>query len=347
MQAALSNTNRKKSDHPTLLQRGLSHLQRFITKFNNDWVMSAAAGLAYNLMVAVVPIAIALISVLGLTLGRLDPAAQAQLVASIEHIFPSELATKNILQPAIIALSKSAGILGVIAIISAIFGGSRLFVAIEGSFDIFYQTRPRKVIAQNVMAILMMLVFIALTPLMVFASSVPALILSLAQNSTLNKLPGVAQLMQNGFLLSAAGILGSLIVCWILLENIYLVIPNRKISLKKSWLGAAIGAILLQIFLSLFPLYIAHFMGSYQGDVGFAIIFLVFFYYCAVILLSGAEINAYFAEKIQPLPDNVAVVIYEATTRSGKIATADHDSSNRQENTATENRDTSTEKSPE
>lgn len=294
------------SEHTNVLVKDTQHVREFLTKFNNDWVMSSAAGLAYNLMVAFVPLAIALIAILGFVLGALNPAAQTQLIDRLQQIFPSTISGHGVLQPALTSLSRSAGLLSVIAVLGALFGSSRLFIAIEGYFDIIYRTCPRKFIAQNVMAFLMLLLFIILTPLMVFASSAPALILSLLQNSALNQIPGIVQLAHNGLILSTASILGSLLVSWILFETIYIVVPNQKISFKNSWKGAIVAAVLLQIFLLLFPLYITHFMGSYTGAAGFAVIFLIFFYYFAVILLLGAEVNAYFAEHIPPLHDNIA-----------------------------------------
>ncbi|MGH2479863.1 MAG: YihY/virulence factor BrkB family protein, partial [Ktedonobacteraceae bacterium] len=232
-----------------------------------------------------------------------------------QHIFPSTLSS-NLLQLALASLNRHAGFLGLLAIITAIFGGSRLFISIEGYFAIIYRTTPRKIIAQNVMAFLMLLLYIVLTPLMIFASSVPALLLVLVQNSALNQIPGVTRLAQNSLLLSTGSILGSLVVSWILFEAIYLIVPNQKISFKKSWMGAVVSAILLQLFLFLFPLYITHFMGNYTGEAGFLVIFLLFFYYFAVILLLGAEINAYFVEGVPALPDNVAAVLRDACARS-------------------------------
>src|SRR5205809_315953 len=76
-------------------------------------------------------------------------------------------------------LSKNAGFLAIIAVLIAIFGGSRLFVSIENYFDIIYHTRPRDVIRQNIMALAMLLLFVILVPLMVFASSIPALVQSI------------------------------------------------------------------------------------------------------------------------------------------------------------------------
>jgi membrane protein len=325
MQTTLSNKGEPGSKLLAFFKKELRPVQDFITKLNNDWAMSSASALAYNLIVAIVPIAVALLSGLGFTVGRLNPDVQAQLVIRLEEILPFSSFTESLLQPALISLSRNAGFLSVIAIFASIFGGSRLFVSIEGYFDIIYRVRTRKVIAQNVMAISMMLVFLVLIPVMVFASSVPALLAALFENAAINYLPAVVFLAQSGFLLSALSILASLMASWILLETIYMVVPNQKISFKQSWPGAAVAAILLQVFLLLFPLYITHFMGSYQGTAGFVIILLVFFYYFAVILFLGAEINAYFVKKIPPLPDNIAAVLCEAVGEPEQEASKNED----------------------
>ncbi len=104
----------------------------------------------------------------------------------MQKIFP---ASGDFLKLALASLSKNAGPLVVIAVLLAIFGGSRLFVSIEGYFDVIYHTRPRSVIKQNIMAIVMLLIFIVLTVPMVFAASIPALLQSLIQNSVLNQIP--------------------------------------------------------------------------------------------------------------------------------------------------------------
>jgi YihY family inner membrane protein len=311
MQVTLPDTN-KDYQHSSTVEKGTRHFHEFFAKFNHDWMMLSAAGLAYSLMVAVVPIGIAIIAVLGFTLGSMNPGAQAQILDRIRNIFPSAISSQNVLQPALTRLSMSAGFLTVLAVVFAIFGGSRLFVAIERCFDIVYRTHPRKAIPQNVMALLMMLVFIVLTPVMVFASLAPALILSLVRNSTISQLPGITQLVHNGFVLSVASILGSTIVAWILFQATYMAVPNQRVSFKHSWKGAIVAAILLELFLALFPFYITHFMRSYTGVAGFAVIFLLFFYYFALILLLGAQVNAYFAENVGPLPNTLAVVLLDA-----------------------------------
>src|SRR6266513_4777820 len=262
-------------------QKDVKTLQAFWTKFNNDWVMNFAAGLAFNLITAIFPIAIAIIAIAGLFFGSFDPSFQGNLIHSIENIFPQQISSGHILEPALKSLSKNAQFLVIIAVLIAIFGGSRLFVSIENYFDIIYHTRPRDVIRQNIMALGMLLVFVILVPLMVFASSIPALVQSILKATPVSQVPG------NGFIFTALGIFTALLITWVLFEAIYIVVPNQHISFRNSWLGAVVAAVLLQLYLLLFPLYVAHFLVSYTdkiaGTTGLLVILLFFFYYFAVI----------------------------------------------------------------
>ena len=283
-------------------------LKEFFTKFNNDWVMNFASGLAFNLLTSIFPIVIAIISIAGFFVGSLNPAGKQMLIDNITHAFPPPISNQNVLQPALNSLSKEAGFLSIIAILLAIFGGSRLFVTMEGYFDIIYHTRPRDVIPQNIMAVLMLLLFVVLTPLMVLAPSGPALLLSLLQATPLGSIPG------SKIIFGLGGPLGGVLVAWILFEAIYIVVPNQRISFRNSWVGALVAAIALEIYLLLFPFYVSHFLTSDTGTVGFAVILLFFFYYFAVILLLGAEINAYFREGVRVTPDNIPVMIHKLTS---------------------------------
>jgi uncharacterized BrkB/YihY/UPF0761 family membrane protein len=103
-----------------------------------------------------------------------------------------------------------------------------------------------------------------------------------------------------------------------LFEAMYIVVPNQKIRWKQSWKGALLAAFLLEIFLILFPFYITHFMGSYTGIMGFILIFLFFFYYFAVILLVGAEVNAFYVEGVRALPDTLANFIHRKANEEEK-----------------------------
>jgi YihY family inner membrane protein len=240
---------------------------------------------------------IALLALIGLFLGRLDSAAQDLTIKQLSHLFPAVTSSQKIIQPALRQLTKDSGILGIFAIVVSIFNGSRLFLFLQGCFDLIYHVRPRNVIVQNALSVVMVLLFVILVPIMVLASSLPAIASSLLQKTP------------EGLLLSVSGIVSGLIGAYVLFQVIYMVVPNQKISFRKSWRGAVVAAVLLELYLVLFPLYVTTFLGSFASAVG-VLILLIFFYYFALILFLGAEVNAFFAQGVRSTPYDVPTMIH-------------------------------------
>ena len=60
--------------------KDIKPLQTFMTKFNNDWSPSLASFIAYSLLTAMLPIAVALFGILGLVLGN-----NSSLTSTIAH----------------------------------------------------------------------------------------------------------------------------------------------------------------------------------------------------------------------------------------------------------------------
>ena len=290
-------------------EKSTRSLRDFFNKFNNDWAMGFASALAFNLITAILPILMAIVAVLGFTVGNLDPAAEQQLIANLQSLFPD---SGTFLSIAFATLKRDAGLFTTVAILLALFGGSRLFVSMEGYFDIIYHTRTRSLLKQNLMALVMLLIFMVLTAPMMVAASIPAVLQVILQHTLITQLPA------HGFFFGLLSILVSLAISWVLFEAVYIVVPNQRVSFRDSWLGAVVAAVLLQLYLSLFPLYITHFLFSFTdktaGTTGLLVILLFFFYYFAVILLLGAEINAFFAEKIKATPDNLANMVHSLTS---------------------------------
>ena len=283
-------------------------IKQFFTKFNNDWVMNFASGLAFNILTAIFPILIALLAIFGLVVGSLAPGSEQQLITGIQNAFPQQIQAGHLLQPVFNSLNRNAGPLLIIAVLTALFGGSRLFVTLEGYFDIIYHTRPRNVIRQNIMAFVMLLLFIVLVPIIVFGAALPALVVSLLKATPLNNFPG------SGLLFTLIGIGFGLLLACLFFEAIYIVVPNQHISIRNSWMGAVVAAVGVEIYLVLFPFYVTHFMNTYTGTAGFAVILLFFFYYFAVILLLGAEVNAFFAERVRATPADIPTMIHQMTS---------------------------------
>lgn len=285
-------------------KKDVKPFQQFLTKFTNDWSFNLAGALAYNFLLSTFPIVVAILAILGFVLG-----AVGQNVTSIEnsiaHSLPASLNAGPIIHAIGLSLNKSSGILLIISIVSAIIFGSRLFIVIEGMFCIVYHVRPRKPIPQNLMAIGMLIAFIIYIPVAALVSSVPTFI-----NTILKNAPA------GSFFTGVVGILFGVLVSFILFLLIYIVVPNQHIEFKHSWLGSLIAAIALEIYLILFPLYVRFSLNSAAGAIGATVILIVFFYYFGIILFLGAEVNAYFSEHVQPLPNDLATFV---STMAGRI----------------------------
>jgi len=289
--------------------KSFQSLQAFWAKINNDWIFNFASGLAYTLIVALIPIIIATIALAGLIYGGLDPSAKADIIKFIQNAFPPPIPSKEIVSLALDSLNKSAGLLGAIAVIVAVIGGSGLFITMEGYFDIIYRTRTRSFIAQYVMAISMILLFVLIMPLIIFADSLPALLNALLKTTPISQIPGYNTFVGLG------SILAGTFITWGLIEIIYLVVPNKHISFRKSWFGALLAAVAIQAYLLLFPFYVTRFLSGYSGTIGFVLIFLFFYYYFALILLIGAEINAFFGEGIPPTAGNLPRIVQDQASQ--------------------------------
>ena len=74
-------------------QRRTKLLRHFLRKFLNDWSMDFSAMLAYNLLIALLPIAVALFGILGLVLKN-HPNTQNEIKDKIIHLFPSDNTTQ-------------------------------------------------------------------------------------------------------------------------------------------------------------------------------------------------------------------------------------------------------------
>lgn len=260
----------------------------FWLKFLNDWTLNFASGLSYNLLMALFPIVIALGAIVGFISGSLSPQHQQDLIDRLGAVFPAVLGPAD-LKPALVILSKDAGFLGIFAIVLALYSGSRLFVAMENYFAVIYHTPTRSFLRQNLMALVMLLIFILLIPLMLFASSI-----------------------------GLSGLLVGFIASLLLFQAIYVIVPNQHISLRNSWRGTLVASVALQVYVAIFPLYIRSFLGSYTGNIGFAVILLLFFYYFALIILVGAEVNAFYAENVRARPRNIAEMVHQATLEADK-----------------------------
>jgi YihY family inner membrane protein len=308
--------------HGGSLKERIAPLAHFWQKLSNDWIFNLAGLLAYNFLMSIFPILLALLAIAGFILNAISPGSEQQLVNAIAGALPGGASGTGgvIVKVAISNLQRQAGVLFVVGLVMAIFTGSRLFVTIENCFGIVFRLRGRKLIRQNIMAIGMLLLYIVLAPIVFLASIIPGAIVSALQAN--GAATGFA-----GVLIHLVGLLAAFLVALLLFAAIYIVVPNRPVHFYEVWKGTLVAAVLLVLYELVFPIYqsIALKSNSYGSVAGFAIVILVFFYYLAVILLLGAEINSWASGQRETSSD-IASMLHEVqahnTTRGAAGPTA-------------------------
>jgi YihY family inner membrane protein len=296
-------------------ERTLQGVLGFWKKINNGWVFNLSGLLAYNLLMAIFPILLVLLAITGFVLRSLSPDTYAQLISSLGATIPGGA---HLVQAVLQQLEHAAGPLLVIGLLVGLFTGSRLFITMENCFAVIFRLRSRDPVHQNLMALGMVLIFIVLAPVIALGTAIPAAIL---RALGLNAHSGAW-----AFVALALGLLASVVVAGVLFAAIYVVVPNRPVRFREIWRGTLVAAVLLALYEALFPLYETYVLhpGNYGALAGYAVVILVYFYYFALILLLGTEVNSWASGERQREGD-VTVILREAHER--RVAAAEPDPS--------------------
>ncbi|MCI0849865.1 MAG: YihY/virulence factor BrkB family protein [Chloroflexi bacterium] len=194
----------------------------------------------------------------------------------------------NVIVDALEGVSGVGGALGIIGLIGMGWAGLAMFGSIRKSLNIAWDTDVhRPVVQQKLFDLLMM---VGLGTLM--ASSVGATMAL----STLRALSADLGPFSEGtrFIWTVVPLLVPAVMSFIMFVIVYRVVPNVRHSFRDVWPGALVAAVLFEILKNGFAIYVANFnnyAGAY-GALGGILLFLLFVYLSANILLIGAELAA-------------------------------------------------------
>jgi membrane protein len=93
----------------------------------------------------------------------------------------------------------------------------------------------------------------------------------------------------------AAGKLVSLGSAVLMFLAVYTVVPNCRLTLWDVWPGAVLAGVLFVLLSQAFPFYLWLFGGSYAvyQALGLSLLLMTWFHFLALILVVGAELNAF------------------------------------------------------
>jgi len=248
-----------------------------LAKFFADRGPHLAAMIAYFGLLSSVSLIFLALALLGWT-GRAEESSY--LVRELERLFPQRPIDEIV--RVVEAITENATTLGVIGAAFLLWTSLSLFSVLESAFNLVYGLPNRPFLRGKGLATLFMMGSLVV----LFA----ALVLGAAGFDVLQRfVPGFAE---NTIVAYALSVFVSTAAVFVFLVVAYERLTNVRLSLRQVWLGAAVGAVLLQLTFQVLPLFVlvSRDVVAVQA-LGTSVLLLVWLYVMANVIVFGAEIN--------------------------------------------------------
>jgi len=272
-------------------QKTFYFFKEVVEGFVEDNVLKLSAALAYYTIFSLPPLLIIIISLTGVFFG--EDAVRGQLFGQINGFVGGDAAMQ--IQETIknVKLSGKSGMATALSLGILIFGASRVFAEIQDSINYIWSIKAKPNRG---------LIKFAKNRLMSFSMIVSVgflMMVGLIINSVLDMLSSrLTSLFPENYV-SLYLVLNSIVVFLIittLFAVIFKTLPDGKVALKDSLVGASFTALLFMLGKFLIGLYLGNSdVGSIYGTAGSIILILAWVYYSAMILYFGAEFTKVYA----------------------------------------------------
>ena len=261
--------------------------KRFLVqKFFADRGTHLAAMVAYFALLSFVPLVFLALALLGLA-HRAD--ASDFLVKELRHAFPGS--SVNGIVSLVHRAQDNAAVLGVIGAVGLLWSSLSLFSALESAFNIVYGRPNRrflhgKGLAASIMVGSLVMLFVSLV--------IGAFGVELLKRHA----PGFVGNPAAAYALSVAV---SLAGVFIFLLAVYRLLPNAAVSIRDALPGALVGAIVLEASFQILPVFVRYADVNVTLRVlGGPVILLLWMYLMANVIVLGAELNWWQAQRRNP-----------------------------------------------
>ncbi len=255
---------------------------RVTQNYLSDDVDGLAAMLAYNALFSLMPVLMAIGIVIGVVVQ--DDSRRDELSSIVTEELPQSLSEP--VASWIDTASSDLRSVGLVTVITLLYGGSRLYGGLDRCFAVVYRSERHGYIERKFWALL---VAPALAMVLVFATAISALATGLFGTPLAKYLdidPTVEEFLSVYVLAFLLGFAMSLVA--------YGAIPRNGSGWRGSMPGAAVAGLLFVLLSQLYPIYISLTGGfsAYGAVFGLGLLFMFWLYLAAQIIIIGAEICA-------------------------------------------------------
>jgi membrane protein len=264
-------------------RRSATALRRFWRVMMDANVTGSSAMVAYNMLLGVIPVALLALFVAGQILS--SHSVQQSVLRDLRDIFPG--ADTHTLDSLLDQIQSSTTSTGVLALLASLWLGSSFWGALDTAFARIYGCKSRPWFKQKRFALGMVIVVLLF---MIATVAVPTAqsILKAGASALPFDLARVTDAVY------AISLFGSLALLFGSLALIYARVPNRPVRWSAVWPGALGATVAIGVVDFAFPLYLTNIstIARFGTTIVFILIMLGWFYVVALVILSGAIVNA-------------------------------------------------------
>jgi len=275
---------------------GQSFWKGFLGFYTSD-NLTYAASIAYYALLSLFPLLLLSIALLGRSAG--DPKDRAAVLEFVLQYFPAQF---DFITKQLDAFGASGATVGIAGTLALVWGALGVFGAISTAVNYAWGVEKQRSFWKHKLFSFVMLLVAGLILL------ISLLLISASQvvgaswfAGVLARFPGLGVL--RGFTVRHATTLLFIVVVGL----IYYFVPNAKVRFRDVWIGAFITGLLWKGALEGFSWYIRDMtrFTRVNGSIAAAVVFLVWVYVQAVILLYGVEFTAAYARLRRGRPEEV------------------------------------------
>jgi membrane protein len=283
------------------MARGLRHLSTFwkaVRTFSEHSPFQLSAALSYYTLLSLAPIVLVTVAAASLIFGR--TAVEAQIVAEVRN-FTGEPAADLVQAILESADDPGKGVVSlVIGVATLLRGATTVFVQLQHAINEIWKVEADEqrsglwsIVRKRLLSLgLVLAVGFLLLVSLLLSAGLSALGAWAARTS------GVGETVP--LLLQAGDVVVSLVVVGALLALIFRYLPDVELGWRDVAFGALFTAILFTIGKFLIGVYLGRAsVGSAYGAAGSTVVFMVWVYYAAIILLFGAKLTQVRTEAVR------------------------------------------------
>jgi membrane protein len=256
-----------------------------------DNIFFLAGGIAFNILLAVVPFFLLLVTGLVFFLRQSADASTTEITELLDRLMPPNPATgASAVHDALNDIAKARGSIGLWSAITFVWFSTRLFGSLRSVLaDVFDIEQDRGMVDGKLFDIKLTVVSTAL----IIAYTVVSAYLAIATTR------GIAMLQATGLRESIMGgveywlgrLFGFVLIAS-MFYGLYKFLPNRRIRWQTAMCGALVTSTLFEVARNLFTAFVQSFNpGSlYTGTLSAIVIVVFWVYYSGLIFILGGEV---------------------------------------------------------